>query len=101
MIIEQRFHRAIIGQKGEKIKEVRDKFPEVSVLGCMVYFSNQMFLFTYKEIIFLPPCFQVIINFPDPAQKSDIVQLRGPRTEVEKCAKFMQKVVAEMVNAFF
>uniref|UniRef100_A0AAY4E0B0 Vigilin n=1 Tax=Denticeps clupeoides TaxID=299321 RepID=A0AAY4E0B0_9TELE len=62
MIIEQRFHRAIIGQKGEKIKEVRDKFPEV------------------------------IINFPDPAQKSDIVQLRGPRTEVEKCSKFMQKV---------
>jgi hypothetical protein len=29
LIIEQRFHRAIIGQKGEKIKEVRDKFPEV------------------------------------------------------------------------
>lgn len=30
MIIEQRFHRAIIGQKGEKIKEIRDKFPEAS-----------------------------------------------------------------------
>jgi len=29
LLIEQRFHRAIIGQKGEKIKEVRDKFPEV------------------------------------------------------------------------
>lgn len=71
LIIEQRFHRAIIGQKGEKIKEVRDKFPEV------------------------------IINFPDPAQKSDIVQLRGPRTEVEKCAKFMQKIVAEMVENSF
>uniref|UniRef100_A0A7N6A2M5 Vigilin n=1 Tax=Anabas testudineus TaxID=64144 RepID=A0A7N6A2M5_ANATE len=68
LIIEQRFHRAIIGQKGEKIKEVRDKFPEV------------------------------IINFPDPAQKSDIVQLRGPRTEVEKCSRFMQKIVAEMVE---
>uniref|UniRef100_A0A8C5C3D0 Vigilin n=1 Tax=Gadus morhua TaxID=8049 RepID=A0A8C5C3D0_GADMO len=68
LIIEQRFHRAIIGQKGEKIKEVRDKFPEV------------------------------IINFPDPAQKSNIVQLRGPHTEVEKCFKFMQKVVAEMVE---
>ncbi|XP_068599138.1 high density lipoprotein binding protein a isoform X1 [Brachionichthys hirsutus] len=71
LIIEQRFHRAIIGQKGEKIKEVRDKFPEV------------------------------IINFPDPAQKSDIVQLRGPRTEVEKCSKFMQKIVAEMVENGF
>lgn len=71
LIIEQRFHRAIIGQKGEKIKEVRDKFPEV------------------------------IINFPDPAQKSDVVQLRGPRNEVEKCAKFMQKIVAEMVENSF
>uniref|UniRef100_A0A8C1I2Q3 Vigilin n=1 Tax=Cyprinus carpio carpio TaxID=630221 RepID=A0A8C1I2Q3_CYPCA len=71
MIIEQRFHRAIIGQKGEKIKEVRDKFPEV------------------------------IINFPDPTQKSDIVQLRGPRNEVEKCTKFMQKIVAEMVENSF
>ncbi|XP_056270396.1 high density lipoprotein binding protein a isoform X1 [Pseudoliparis swirei] len=71
LIIEQRFHRAIIGQKGENIKEVRDKFPEV------------------------------IINFPDPAQKSDIVQLRGPRNEVEKCAKFMQKIVAEMVENGF
>uniref|UniRef100_A0AAQ5YGM8 Vigilin n=1 Tax=Amphiprion ocellaris TaxID=80972 RepID=A0AAQ5YGM8_AMPOC len=71
LIIEQRFHRAIIGQKGEKIKEVRDKFPEV------------------------------IINFPDPAQKSDIVQLRGPRNEVEKCSKFMQKIVAEMVENSF
>ncbi|XP_060886574.1 high density lipoprotein binding protein a isoform X1 [Labrus mixtus] len=71
LIIEQRFHRAIIGQKGEKIKEVRDKFPEV------------------------------IINFPDPAQKSDIVQFRGPRTEVEKCAKFMQKLVAEMAENSF
>ncbi|XP_066565203.1 high density lipoprotein binding protein a isoform X1 [Amia ocellicauda] len=71
LIIEQRFHRTIIGQKGEKIKEVRDKFPEV------------------------------IINFPDPAQKSDIVQLRGPRTEVEKCTKFMQKMVAEMVENSF
>uniref|UniRef100_A0A8D3C7X4 Vigilin n=1 Tax=Scophthalmus maximus TaxID=52904 RepID=A0A8D3C7X4_SCOMX len=71
LIIEQRFHRAIIGQKGERIKEVRDKFPDV------------------------------IINFPDPAQKSDIVQLRGPRNEVEKCSKFMQKIVAEMVENSF
>lgn len=29
LIVEQRLHRTIIGQKGEKIKEVRDKFPEV------------------------------------------------------------------------
>uniref|UniRef100_A0A8C4Q0Q1 Vigilin n=1 Tax=Eptatretus burgeri TaxID=7764 RepID=A0A8C4Q0Q1_EPTBU len=70
MIIEHKFHRTIIGQKGEKIKEVRDKFPEV------------------------------IINFPDPSQKSDVVQLRGPKNEVEKCAKYMQKFVAELVRFY-
>uniref|UniRef100_A0A8D3E9F1 Vigilin n=1 Tax=Scophthalmus maximus TaxID=52904 RepID=A0A8D3E9F1_SCOMX len=69
LIVEQKFHRTIIGQKGEKIKEVRDKFPEV------------------------------IINFPDPAQKSDIVQLRGPKNEVEKCAKFLQKIIADLVRS--
>ncbi|KAL4840568.1 hypothetical protein H8958_003257 [Nasalis larvatus] len=68
LIIEQRFHRTIIGQKGERIREIRDKFPEV------------------------------IINFPDPAQKSDIVQLRGPKNEVEKCTKYMQKMVADLIR---
>ncbi|KTF81679.1 hypothetical protein cypCar_00017836, partial [Cyprinus carpio] len=71
LIIEQKFHRTIIGQKGEKIKEVRDKFPEV------------------------------IIIFPDQQQKSDIVQLRGPKNEVEKCAKFLQKLIAELVQESF
>ncbi|XP_069042673.1 vigilin isoform X1 [Lepisosteus oculatus] len=71
LIIEQRFHRTIIGQKGEKIKEVRDKFPEV------------------------------IINFPDPSQKSDIVQLRGPKNEVEKCSKYLQKVIIELIENSF
>lgn len=41
---------------------------------------------------------QVIINFPDPAHKSDIVQLRGPKNEVEKCTKYMQKMVADLVR---
>ncbi|KAM6894744.1 vigilin [Lycodopsis pacificus] len=71
LIVEQKFHRTIIGQKGEKIKEVRDKFPEV------------------------------IINFPDPSQKSDIVQLRGPKNEVEKCGKFLQKIIADLIENSF
>ncbi|XP_060796335.1 LOW QUALITY PROTEIN: vigilin [Neoarius graeffei] len=71
LIIEQKFHRTIIGQKGEKIKEVRDKFPEV------------------------------IITFPDQSQKSDIVQLRGPKNEVEKCAKFLQKLLLELVESSY
>lgn len=68
LIIDQKFHRTIIGQKGERIREIRDKFPDV------------------------------IINFPDPAHKSDIVQLRGPKNEVEKCTKYLQKMVSEMVE---
>ncbi|KAM4772544.1 vigilin [Rhinophrynus dorsalis] len=68
LIIEQKFHRTIIGQKGERIREIREKFPEV------------------------------IINFPDPNHKSDIVQLRGPKNEVEKCTKYLQKMVSEMVE---
>ncbi|TRZ03789.1 hypothetical protein DNTS_014458 [Danionella cerebrum] len=71
LIVEQRFHRTIIGQKGEKIKEVRDKFPEV------------------------------IIIFPDQHQKSDLVQLRGPKSEVEKCAKFLQKLIVELAESSF
>lgn len=71
LIIEHKFHRTIIGQKGEKIKEVRDKFPEV------------------------------IINFPDQSQKSDIVQVRGPKNEVEKCAKFLQKLLVELVESSY
>ncbi|KAM8898094.1 vigilin isoform 2-T2 [Spinachia spinachia] len=71
LIVEQKFHRTIIGQKGEKIKEVRDKFPEV------------------------------IINFPDPSQKSDVVQLRGPKNEVEKCGKFLQKIIADLIENSF
>ncbi|CAL8327176.1 unnamed protein product [Lota lota] len=71
LMVEQKYHRTIIGQKGEKIKEVRDKFPEV------------------------------VINFPDPAQKSDVVQLRGPKNEVEKCGKFLQKLIAELIENSF
>lgn len=33
LIIEQKFHRTIIGQKGERIREIREKFPEVRILG--------------------------------------------------------------------
>lgn len=31
IVIEQRFHRNIIGTKGDKIKEIRDKFNQVQI----------------------------------------------------------------------
>ncbi|XP_049728095.1 vigilin-like [Elephas maximus indicus] len=68
LIIEQRFHRTIIGQKGERIRDIRKKFPEV------------------------------MINFPDLAQKSDIVQLRGPKYELEQCTEYLENVVTDLVE---
>lgn len=52
----------------------------------------------YLELTVDNHLLQVIINFPDPAHKSDIVQLRGPKNEVEKCTKYMQKMVADLVR---
>lgn len=79
---------------------MRDKFPEVSLeTVCIGWFVSTESI-KCTRLTLSSYLLQVIINFPDPAQKSDIVQLRGPRTEVEKCSKFMQKIVAEMVKLF-
>uniref|UniRef100_H2ZHB2 K Homology domain-containing protein n=1 Tax=Ciona savignyi TaxID=51511 RepID=H2ZHB2_CIOSA len=59
VLIEQRFHRNIIGQKGEKIKGIRDSFPKVN------------------------------ISFPDAKKKSDVVNLRGPKNDGGECAIFI------------
>ena len=69
MIIEQRFHRTIIGAKGEKIREIRDKYPEVQ------------------------------ISFPDAGKKSDVVNLRGPREGVDSVYTFLKKLNAELVRS--
>lgn len=68
IIIDQRFHRTIIGAKGEKIKEIRDKFNQVQ------------------------------ITFPDPGKKSDVVTLRGMKTEVDKCYKYLTQLNQELVS---
>jgi predicted PilT family ATPase len=66
IIIENRFHRTLIGTKGETVRELREKFPGV------------------------------IIHFPEPGRKTDIVTLRGPKDEVDKCYKHLQGVVKEL-----
>lgn len=70
IIIENRFHRTLIGTKGETVRELREKFPGV------------------------------IIHFPEPGRKTDIVTLRGPKDEVDKCYKHLQGVVKELVKIF-
>ncbi|XP_060078333.1 vigilin-like [Ylistrum balloti] len=67
ILIEQRFHRSIIGARGENIREIRDRFNQVQ------------------------------ITFPDPGKKSDIVTLRGPKNDVDKCFKHLSQLQQDMV----
>lgn len=66
VIIEQRHYRNIIGAKGEKIKEIRDKFNQVQIF------------------------------FPGPGDRNDIVKVRGPKEDVDKCARYLDKLVKEL-----
>ncbi|XP_069948284.1 vigilin isoform X2 [Cherax quadricarinatus] len=66
IIIDQRFHRTIIGTKGDKIKEIRDSFNQVQ------------------------------ISFPDPGEQSDIVKIRGPKDDVDQCYMFLKKMLKEL-----
>ncbi|GJQ75567.1 hypothetical protein Trydic_g17648 [Trypoxylus dichotomus] len=71
VIIEQRHYKNIIGAKGEKIREIRDKFNQVQ------------------------------INFPGPGDKRDIVKIRGPKEDVDKCHRYLQKLVKELNEASY
>ncbi|RWS13999.1 vigilin-like protein [Dinothrombium tinctorium] len=67
LIIDHRFHKQLIGTKGEKIKEIRDRFN------------------------------QVIISFPDPSEKSDKVTIRGPKENVENCYRYLAQQNKELL----
>ena len=41
----------------------------------------------------------VQISFPDVGQKSDIVKLRGPKQDVDKCAQEMTKKYKELLES--
>ncbi|RXG56235.1 Vigilin [Armadillidium vulgare] len=69
--IENRFHRNIIGTKGDKIKEIRERFNQVQ------------------------------ISFPDQGEKSDAVKIRGPKEDVDQCYKYLQKMKKELVESNF
>ncbi len=66
LIIESRFHRQLIGPKGENIQKLRDDFAAVQ------------------------------ISFPDLGSKSDIVKLRGPREDVDKCVKVLNRTIKDL-----
>ena len=61
-------HRQLIGPKGENIQKIREEFDAVQ------------------------------ISFPDLGSKSDIVKLRGPRDDVEKCGRQLTKMYKELLE---
>jgi transcription antitermination factor NusA-like protein len=71
IIIEHKYHKNIIGQKGEKVREIRERFSEVQ------------------------------ISFPESDAKSDIVTLRGPKDDVDKCYDYMKKLSVELIASSF
>jgi len=71
LIIENRFHKQLIGPKGENIQKIRDDFSSVQ------------------------------ISFPDLGVKSDIVKLRGPKDDVDLCAKTMTKMYKDLLESNF
>ncbi|XP_071529081.1 vigilin isoform X2 [Panulirus ornatus] len=71
IVIEQRFHRTVIGTKGDKIKEIRDKFNQVQ------------------------------ISFPDPGEQSDVVKIRGPKDDVDHCYTYLKKVSRDLIESSY
>lgn len=67
ILIDSRFHRTLIGAQGSNIREIREKFNNVQ------------------------------ITFPEANKKSDVVTLRGPKNDVDKCFKYMTQLHADMV----
>ena len=68
IIIDQRHYRNIIGAKGDKIREIREQFNQVQ------------------------------INFPGAGDKRDVVKIRGPKEDVDKCHKYLVKLVKELCD---
>lgn len=71
LIIESRFHRQLIGPKGESIQKLREEFSAVQ------------------------------ISFPDLGSKSDIVKLRGPKEDVERCARTLNKTIRDLMESSY
>ncbi|GMT13662.1 hypothetical protein PFISCL1PPCAC_4959, partial [Pristionchus fissidentatus] len=69
LIIEQRLHKLIIGQGGKAINQLRTQFPSVN------------------------------FSFPDVNKKSDIINVRGDRKEVDEAAKALQKIAKDLAES--
>ncbi|CAJ0957494.1 unnamed protein product, partial [Mesorhabditis belari] len=66
IIIEQRFHKLIIGQKGGEIQKLRQQYPTV------------------------------VFSLPEANKKSDVINLRGDKNEVDAAYKQLQKIAKDL-----
>lgn len=66
LCVEQRFHRTLIGAKGEAIQDVRRRFNQVNV------------------------------TFPEPGSRNDKVLIRGPKEDVEACYRHLSQICQEL-----
>uniref|UniRef100_A0A1I7XUS0 Vigilin n=1 Tax=Heterorhabditis bacteriophora TaxID=37862 RepID=A0A1I7XUS0_HETBA len=69
IIIEQRLHKMIIGTKGENIAKIRDAHPNV------------------------------VLSFPDVNKKSDVINIRGDKIEVDKVYKQLQTIAKDLAES--
>lgn len=68
VVIDQSYHRAIIGARGENIRDVRDRFNQVN------------------------------ITFPDAGDRSNVVVVRGPTQDVEMCCSHLSQICKELIE---
>lgn len=69
--VDHRYIKSLIGVRGEKIKEIRDKFENIQ------------------------------ISLPDQGHKRSPIKLRGPQDEIEKCEKFLYKLLKEIAESSY
>ncbi|XP_045491427.1 vigilin [Colias croceus] len=69
--VDHRYIKSLIGVKGEKIREIREKFE------------------------------RVLISLPDQGQKRSPIKLRGPQEDIEKCEKFLHKLMKEIAESSY
>ncbi|CAK1581897.1 unnamed protein product [Parnassius mnemosyne] len=69
--VDHRYIKSLIGVRGDKIKEIREKFE------------------------------RVLITLPDQGQKRSPIKLRGPQEDIEKCEKYLHKVIKEIAESSY
>ncbi|KAL5015011.1 hypothetical protein ScPMuIL_009281 [Solemya velum] len=80
--IEQRFHKHIIGKSGQNITRIKNE----TGVAIRIPADNEN-----SNII------RIEGDPEDPGKKSDVVTLRGPKNDVDKCHKYLQQLHGEMI----